>query len=676
MHFLRWSDGVRQDPEGANELSIQSADILLVNGLVVTMNALGDLIPQGAVAIKGCNIVAVGPAEEVQAAWQAPQVVDCGGAAILPGLINAHTHVPMSLLRGLADDLRLDVWLFGYMLPVEREFVSPEFCRWGTLLSCAEMIRGGVTCFADMYYYEDEVAHVVAKTGMRAICAETVMKWPTPDAESYDEGLALCQRFIENWQSHPLVTPAVGPHAPETSTPDMLRESARLATKYGVPLLIHIAETAGGADETRELYGQSSMEVLLEHGVLDSTVLAAHCVHITEQERVILAQRGVGVAHNPTSNLKLASGLADVVEMLEAGIAVGLGTDGQASNNDQDIFQELHLAALLPKGIHLDPTVMPAQQAFAMATIDGARALGMEEFIGSLEVGKRADITVLELDCIHNIPHFDLSPNNTYSQLVYAAKSHDVQHVMIDGRWVMRDRALLTLDEEQVRTEAQRIAGQVGAFLARREQSLLDKLVALGTLHWGETYEVQVKVGVPDEEALVARLLACPEVMVIKPSDRKQYDTYFLFDDPEEGIIRYREDYLLDRGLELRPIYNLTLRGPTSEREYEDSVLLSRSRFTADADRSLRFYREYFQPKEERRVDKMRRRWRIKYKGVDFAVNLDRLTQPPSEKAYLELKARTWSKHDALQKAEMISELLDMLAVDKAGLVQDEYLSF
>ena len=652
------------------------ADVLLTHGLVVTMNALGHLVPQGAIAIKGRDIVAVGPTEAILAEWQAPEVVDCRGAAVLPGLINTHTHVPMSLLRGLADDLRLDVWLFGYMLPVEREFVGPEFCRWGTLLSCAEMIRSGVTCFADMYYYEHEVAQAVADAGMRAVCAETIMKWPTPDAESYDESLALCRDFVEAWKGHPLVTPAVGPHAPETSTPELLRGAAQLATEYDVPLLIHIGETAGGVEESRVLYGVSPLEALEQYGVLDAKVLAAHCVHITDRERAILAARGVGVAHNPTSNLKLASGLADVVAMLEAGISVGIGTDGQASNNDQDLFEETRLAALLPKGITGDPTAVPARQAFAMATIGGARALRMEGIIGSLEVGKRADIAVVKLDCIHNVPHFDLSPDNTYSQLVYATKSHDVQQVMIDGRWVMRDRVLLTVDEAQVRAEAQRIATQVGAFLARREQSLLDKLVALGTLHWGETYEVQVKVWVPDEEALAARLLSCPEVMVIKPSERKQYDTYFLFDDPEAGVIRYREDYLLDRGVKAKPIYSLTLRGPTKEREYTDLVLLSRSRFTAGADRSLRFYREYFQPGEEKKVDKIRHRWRIKYKGVDFAVNLDRLIQPPSDEVYLELKARTWSKQDALQKAEMISELLGVLAVDKAGLVCDEYVSF
>jgi len=652
------------------------ADKLLINGLVVTMNGPGDLVPQGAVAIVRADIAAVGPADEILAAWEAPEVVDCGGAAILPGLVNAHTHVPMSLLRGLADDLRLDVWLFGYMLPVEREFVSAEFCRWGTLLSCAEMIRSGVTCFADMYYYEHEVAQAAADVGMRAICAQTVMKWPTPDAESYDVSIARCRKYMEEWRDHPLITPAIGPHAPETSTPEMLRDSAQLAAEHGVPLLVHIAETAGGVEETQSLYGMSPVEVLREHGVLDGRVLAAHCVHITDHDRELLARYGVGVAHNPTSNLKLASGLADVEAMLEAGISVGIGTDGQASNNDQDMFQEMHLAALLPKGIRQDPTAVPARAAFAMATIDGAKALGMDKFIGSLEVGKRADIAILQLDCTHNVPRYDLSPDNTYSQLVYAAKAHDVQHVMIEGRWVMRDRTLLTLDETRVRAEAQRIAAQVGAFLARREQSLLDKLVALGALQWGETYEVQVKVWVPDEDALLANMLTCPEVMVIKPSERKQYDTYFFFDDPEGGIMRYREDYLMDRGVAVKPIYNLTFRGPTKEREYADSVLLSRSRFTADADRSLRFYREYFQPKEEKKVDKIRRRWRIKYRGVDFAVNLDRLIQPQSGEVYLEVKARTWSKHDALQKAEMISELLEVLAVDKAGLVQDEYVSF
>ena len=452
--------------------------------------------------------------------------------------------------------------------------------------------------------------------------------------------------------------------------------SAALATEFDVPILIHIAETMTGVEETQDLFDLLPVEVLDRHGVLDARVLAAHCVHLTPHERELMAERGVGVAHNPTSNLKLASGLVDVVEMLEAGLDVGLGTDGQASNNDQDLLQEMHLAALLPKGIRLDPTALPAREAFAMATIGGARALGMDEIIGSLEVGKRADITVLELDRLHNVPHFDLSADNTYSRLVYAAKAGDVAHVMVDGQWLMRDRQLLTVDEHQVRTESQRIATQVGAFLARREQSLLDKLVALGTLQWGETYEVQVKVWVPDEESLVGRLLACPEVMVIKPSERKQYDTYFLFEDPEAGIIRYREDYLVDRGVEVKPIYNLTFRGPTKEREYENSVLLSRSRFTADADRSLRFYREYFQPREEKRVDKIRRRWRIKYRGVDFAVNLDRLIQPPLDEVYLELKARTWSKHDAVQKAEMISELLDVLEVDKTGLVQEEYASF
>ncbi len=660
---------------------MRAADILLTDGLVVTVNALGEIIPQGAVAIKEGQIVAVGTAEAIAAEWQAAEAIDCRGAAILPGLINTHSHVPMSLLRGLADDLRLDVWLFGYMLPVEREFVSAEFCRWGTLLSCAEMIRGGVTCFADMYYYEHVIAEAAAEAGMRAVCAETIMKWPTPDAESYDESLAMCRRFVETWRDHPLVTPAVGPHSPETTTPELLQQSAQLAAEYGAPLLIHIAETAGGADEARALYGAPSMEALDKLGMLGQRVVVAHCVHVTAEERAIMAARGVGMTHCPTSNLKLASGVADVVALLKAGAGVSIGTDGQGSNNDQDMFEEMRLAALLQKGFRLDPTVLPARQAFELATIGGARVLGLDQITGSLEVGKRADIAVLALDCVHNVPSFTgLSPENVYSQLVYTAKGEDVRHVLIDGRMVMRDRRLLTIDEAQVRIEAQRIAGQVGAFLARREQSLLDKLVALGTLQWGETYEVQVKVDIPDEEALVDRLLACPQVMVIKPSGRKQYDTYFLFDDPQQGVIRYREDYMVDRGLspggdlrEVKPIYSLTLRGPSVEREYSDSIVLSRSRFTANADRSLRFYREYFQPQAEKRVDKIRRRWHVKYKGVEFAVNIDRLTQPPSDEVYLEIKARTWSKQDAVQKAEMISEILDLLAVDKAGLVRGEY---
>jgi 5-methylthioadenosine/S-adenosylhomocysteine deaminase len=381
---------------------VKPADIVLTNGLLVTMNASRDIVFQGAVAISGQRIVGVGTTGGILEAWPGAEVVDCAGAAILPGLVNAHAHAPMSLLRGLADDLRLDVWLFGYMLPVEREFVGPEFCRWGTMLSCAEMIRSGVTCFADMYYYESEVARAVAEVGMRAVCAETIMKWPTPDAESYDESLDYCRNFIEEWCSHPLVTPAVGPHAPETSTPELLRESARLALEHDVPLLTHIAETAGGVEEAMRLYDMPPVEVLRQHGVLDARVLAAHCVHVTETERAIMSAAGVRVAHNPTSNLKLASGLADVVGMRREGIVVAIGTDGQASNIDQDMWEEMRLAALLPKGITQDPTVIPARAALEMATIDGAKALGMEEAIGSLEVGKRADITVLNLSSLHN----------------------------------------------------------------------------------------------------------------------------------------------------------------------------------------------------------------------------------------------------------------------------------
>ena len=306
-----------------------SADLMLVDGTVVTMNSRGDVHARGAVAIRGQEIVAVGPEDVVRGDWDAPDIVSCPSAAILPGLVNAHAHVPMSLLRGLADDLRLDVWLFGYMLPVEREFVSPSFCRWGTLLSCAEMIRSGVTCFADMYYYEGEIASAVAQAGLRAVCAQTVMKWPTPDSESYDEGLEHCRAFIRQWKGHRLVTPAVGPHALESTTPELLMQAGQLAAEEGVPLLIHVAETTVGAEEARALYGMDSTEALQQYGAFKTHVVAAHCVHITAKERELLAQAGAGAIHNPTSNLKLASGVADIVALRQAGIEVGIGTDGQ-----------------------------------------------------------------------------------------------------------------------------------------------------------------------------------------------------------------------------------------------------------------------------------------------------------------------------------------------------------
>ena len=653
------------------------ADLILSNGAVLTMNEHLDVFYQGAVAIKGGRIVAVGPAADLGGRYEAEQTIDCAGQVVMPGLINAHTHVPMSLLRGLADDLRLDVWLYGYMLPVEREFVNEESCYYGTLLSCAEMIRSGVTCFADMYYFEDEVARAAQEAGMRAVCAETVMKLPTPDAASYDESLEYCRRFVAGWKGHELIVPAVGPHSPYTCTPEILREMARLAQEYDVPLLIHLSETEGDVEGTRQLYGCAPAFCLDDFGVLDSKTLVVHGVHLTEEEMELLVQKGVGVAHCPTSNLKLASGVAPVARMLDTGLNVGIGTDGPASNNDQDMFEEMRLAALLAKGIMRDPKAVPSRIALTMATIGGARALHLDHITGSIEVGKQADLAVVDVDVLHVTPKFYLSADNIYSQLVYAAKSADVRHVLVNGRLLMRDRELLTVDVEMITAEAQRIADRVNVFLMRREESLLDKLVAIGGLEWEETFEVQVKGSVEGEVA-VKEGLAHPDISAVwRPSVRDQYDTYLLFANASQGCIRHREDNVVrEEGGVPESIHTLTLTGPGSEQEFDNSVLLSRSRFTSKADRTLRFYCEYFEPDSVKEVHKHRQRWHIRYKGVQFAVNLDRLTKPAYEGVFLEVKSRTWSKKDAEQKALLIGELLDVFNVDRGSLLKRDYVDF
>ena len=649
-------------------------DVILTGGSVATMDSDFELIHSGAIAVRDGNIEAVGPAGQIAAAYTADEVVDCSGCAVIPGLINAHTHAPMALLRGLADDLRLDVWLMGYMMPVEREFVRPDFCWLGTQLACAEMIRSGTTCFADMYYYEEAVADATAQAGMRAICAETVLKFPTPDAQSYDESLEYTRDFVQRWKGHPLIMPAVGPHAPYTTTEDLLRACAQLALEFDVPLHIHIAETAQEVEEHRAEYGMPMVPWVKKQGVFEAKVTAAHCVHMDEGEMHTLLHHGAGVAHNPTSNLKLASGFAPVVRMLELGLNVGIGTDGPASNNDLDMWEEMRLAALLAKGVTSDPTALPARQALALATIGGARALHIGEFVGSLEPGKRADITVVDLRNTRTTPQFTRDPEALYAQLVYAAKGSDVRDVMCQGRWLMRERGLLTLDEQALMAEAAGVARKIDAFLIQREESVLSKLLAIGQVAQEKTFEVQVKVLLTDE-APVESLLDSPEILIVKPSFRRQYDTYFLFDDPYHSRIRYREDELLGEDGQVQDVfYRLTLIGETKEREYDRSVLLSRSRFDAPATHSRRFCREYFKPVAEVEVHKERRRYRIRYGGTDFAINLDRLMQPELSGLFLEVKSRTWSKQDAERKAELIGELLELLQVQEQDLVKREYV--
>src|SRR6266545_1633273 len=326
----------------------EQVDLLLLNGVVVTMDADWRVFDRGAIAMRGSNIIAVGPTELLIDQYQASEVVDCTGCAILPGLINAHTHVPMSLLRGLIADIQLDVWLFGYMFPVESTFVDPNFSYVGSLLSCAEMIRGGTTTFVDMYYFEDQVARAADESGMRAICSQTVMRMPTPDAASYDEGLERARSFIGQWHGHERIVPTIAPHAPYTCTDAIYREAAALCRRYGVPLNTHLSETAREVQESRAEHEVTPIRYAKRVGAFDVRCIAAHCVHATEDHIRLLREQHVGVVPCPSSNLKLASGVAPIRRFIEAGVHTGLGTDGPASNDDQDMFTEVHLAALLP----------------------------------------------------------------------------------------------------------------------------------------------------------------------------------------------------------------------------------------------------------------------------------------------------------------------------------------
>jgi len=651
----------------------QQVDTILRGGTVLTMNPDRTIYAPGSVAVLGDAIVAVGPVAEIDAAYAATEIIDCSDHIVMPGLINTHTHAPMALLRGLADDLRLDVWLHGYILPVEREFVNPEFSFLGTLLSCAEMLRGGVTTFVDMYYHEEEVAWAAVQAGMRGVCGETVVKLPTPDAAAFEQGLTYLSDLIAHWEGHDLIVAVPAPHSIYLTTPEILRETTAIAMQHDVPQLIHVSETAGEVDDWITATTRRPVRWLEERGILESKVVAAHCVHVNREEALLLAETGTGVAHNPTSNLKLASGIAPVWSMIEAGVHVGVGTDGCASNNDLDMFEEMRLAALLAKGVGGSPVALPAEDAVAMATIEGARAVFLDHLTGSLEPGKRADLIVLDMSRTHSLPHFQTTGLNVYSRIVYASHREDVRDVFVNGKQIVRDRALLTVDESQILEQTRDMAQRINAFFVAREESVLDKLIDIGGLEQQETFEIQAK-GIAPEGFDPAKALNTPEITITVHSSRDQYDTYMFFGDGQGERLRYREDNVLEPGGEIQPIYTLTLMGPAKEAELENSVVLSRARYTAPADRSLRFYREYFAPTAIREVSKHRERYHIRYKGVDLAVNVDRITAPPQPKLYIEIKSRTWSQQDAYRKASLIGELLHLLGSQPEDMLGQEYV--
>jgi 5-methylthioadenosine/S-adenosylhomocysteine deaminase len=651
----------------------KNCDILLINAIVLTMDENFNLYEPGAVAIQNDSILEVGPEAYLRGEYESEETVDCGGRVLMPGLVNAHTHVPMTLLRGLADDLRLDVWLLGYMMPVEREFVSPEFVRLGTSIACVELIRSGVTCFADMYYFEEAVAQATAEAGLRAVCSQTVLKFPAPDASSFEESLALARDFIQRWKGHPLIVPSVAPHAPYTCTDEILRATAALAVEFDVPLHTHIAETAQEVENSRAEFGMPVVPYIKKQNILDAKVLAAHCVHIDEGEMISLNHSHAGVAHNPSSNLKLASGFAPVSKMLEVGLNVGIGTDGPASNNDLDMFEEIRLAAFLAKGVSGDPTALPARTALAMATRLGAQAMHIGDLTGSLEPGKRADLILVDISPLHNAPRFRRDPNGVYAQLVYASKASDVSDVMVNGKWLMKARQLTTLDEAQLLAEAAEYANKIDSFLIEREQSVLSKLVAIGSATEVESFEVQAKVRIPDP-APVLEALQHPEIEILRRRHYHEFDNYFVFADPSQGYLRHREDEFIDEKGEMTNVrYRLTLIGPTRERQFPSDVLLSRSRFLAPASHSLRFYREYFTPTNEVFIEKDRRRWRILFQGTEFYINLDRVDTPQLG-YFVEVKSRTWGRRDAEHKAQIVTELLNFLGASADGTVTQDYL--
>ncbi len=439
-------------------------DLVVRGDYVVTMDAARTILRDGAVAIDDGDIIAVGPAADVVAAHPAREVLDGKRRVVMPGLINGHSHAAMTLLRGVADDLALMDWLNNYIFPAEVQFVDPEFVRVGTELACWEMIRGGTTSFVDMYYYPDTIAEVVERCGLRAKISATVIDQRSPDAEGADDSLDKGVGFVERWLGrHPRITPIFGPHANYTLNAEQLAATRAAANELGIGVSIHLSESPYEVQYAQDTYGTTSIEMLESIGFFDGPTIAAHVVWPTDDEIPVLATRNVGVIHNPTSNMKIASGIAPVAKMLAAGVRLGLGTDGAASNNDLDLWEEMRLAAFLAKVDSMDPEILPAIAVLSMATDGGARAVGLDDVAGSLEAGKRADLIQVAFDDVHHVPTYDV-----ISHLVYVTDEQDVDTVIVDGEILMRERRLTTIDTERVRAEATALAASIRDALNER----------------------------------------------------------------------------------------------------------------------------------------------------------------------------------------------------------------
>jgi 5-methylthioadenosine/S-adenosylhomocysteine deaminase len=435
-------------------------DLFVRGGTVITMDVEFRVIEDGGVAIEGDTITAVGKRADLEPRAGTARKIEAGGTLVMPGMVNGHAHSAMSLFRGVAEDHSLNDWLQKYIFPAEVRNVTEDFVLWGTRLGVLEMLRGGITTYADMYYFEDVVASVTKEAGMRGVLGETIVDFPAPDHKTPAAALAYTERFIEHWKDDPLITPGVAPHSMYTLSTENLKAAADLARRTGAPILIHVAEAPFESELSHKKYGMSPVAYLDSIGLLGPDVIAAHTVWLDEEDIAMLVRRGVGSIHNPSSNMKLASGVMRVVDLLAAGQAVGLATDSAASNNNQDLFQEMNIAAKLQKVTRMDPRALPARQVVEMATIGGARALHLDDQIGSLEVGKQADIILIGTAATHATPMY-----NVYSQLVYALNAHDVRSAVIAGKVVMEDRVMSTMDKPGILAKAHEYQRKISASL-------------------------------------------------------------------------------------------------------------------------------------------------------------------------------------------------------------------
>ena len=444
------------DQPQKNRARKKKADILFLNGVVLTLDSGSNTFNPGGIAIRRGKIESAGPSDEIQSAFESPETLDISGCVALPGLINAHTHAAMTLFRGLADDLPLMDWLQGHIFPAE-ENLNEEWVYWGTMLACAEMILSGTTAFCDMYLFEHKVAEAAKRAGIRALVGEVLYDFPSPAYGEVENGLRHTESLIDRWRGDPLVSVAVEPHALYTCSPDLLRKCYQISARHEVPLVVHLSENEAEVEQTLHLYGRRPVAHLEALGLLGRRLVADHCVALNETDIGMLAENQVKVVHNPESNMKLASGIAPVPRLLESGVTVALGTDGCASNNNLDMFGEMNSCAKLHKAAALDPTVLSAETALRMATGSGARALGWEGLTGQIAPGMLADLIVVDFRKPHLTPVY-----NPVSHLVYAAGAADVRHSVIGGHLVMKDRTLLTLDLEEIFGHVREFAKKTG----------------------------------------------------------------------------------------------------------------------------------------------------------------------------------------------------------------------